>query len=163
MSSNDLRAAIEKITALSPKLNEATDEAAGVVEKVEAFLAETGIGIPAEVVLKSEDIRMNTDAGRDEDVERCTSLSYERFNSEYRLVVKTHLVYPEVDDNGFRIYRTEDVSLTPWPSCSRARKLEALAKLPELLSTIAEKANDMVESAGDAATAVDEILEAFGK
>ena len=90
----ELRDSIEKIRALAPKLNAATDAAQAIVTRVEAFLNdECSIGIPAEVGACFRRDFLTADAVEDSDgnaedasapYERWWHLCYERVDGKFR-------------------------------------------------------------------------------
>jgi len=157
----DLKASIDLLRKVSPKLNKATDEAHEVVAEVERFLNnECSIGVRAIVGIDEEDLP--------EDRRRDTYLVYDRVDGKYRIAVETVLVENVQMEgmstvNAYEATRYCREDITPWVSCPRHIKLESFPKLPRLLKYIGEKVQEIASLTNDAIKAVKETRKAMGK
>jgi len=143
----------DQIRSLSPKLNKATDDANKTVLRVEQFLDECSLGLPAEVFCY---------AGADNRFE--VSLGYTRRGNRYRIVVVTtrfdvgedeHIV---LDENGdAKVQNREE---RPWCECARDIKLETIPQLPALIEALASNAEKSIKAAEEATLTVEKILSA---
>jgi hypothetical protein len=152
-----LRQQIESLRSLAPLLNNATDEAAQVVQAVEQFLGEQlSLGVSAESGAFEQQPR--TIDGTEHLTVSC--LAYGRLAGKYRLHVlitteRQNLATPW--DNG--IISSEQ---TAWSSCPREVKLQSFSKLPELLGILAEKADQLAREVSETSTTVRDLLSAIG-
>lgn len=147
MTTESLHQSLERIRALSPKLNEATDQANEVVAAVVTFLnKDCSIGLPASaVVYKYED---------QEDNAELLVVSYERWNGEYQIVVTLSNVCGATCEADIEVRKA-------WDQCPRDLKLKALRKLPELLHNIAERAEKLIVETTRTAEVIGDMLGAL--
>lgn len=152
----ELRESIERIRSLAPDLNKATDEAHAVVARVEKFLDDCSIGVPAQVQFSDEDLE-----GK---LSRQKLLSYGRVDGKFRIAVTTTLCLEEgLSSFGNPEYKwmpDDDNPPVPWGSCPREVKLASFSSLPKLLQKIASEASSISEKADETAEAVRQILDA---
>ncbi len=146
MTNDALRQSVERLRALSLKLNEATDKASEVVVLVEAFLNnDCSIGLPASVdVYRYEE---------DEGVEQLV-VSYERWNGEYQIVVTLSSWFVPTGEGTTHVRK-------PWAQCPRDLKLKALQKLPELLHKVAEEAEKLIGDTTETTEVISDMLAAL--
>ena len=145
MTNEALHQSVERLRALSPKLNEATDKANEVVAAVVTFLNnDCSIGLPAFVVVYRHE-------EGDEHVEELV-VSYERWNGQYQIVVTLTSWFVPVEEANTEVRK-------PWDQCPRDLKLQALQKLPELLHEIANKAEKLI---GDTTTTTEVVGDMLG-
>ena len=146
---DNLKDALKRLSAISPKLNAATDEAAGVVAVVETFLNETcSIGLSVDVPLEGV-----SEAGS----HAPAALSYRRVEGRYRLAV----VIWATDEPDRGDQAKGGLLVRPWVSAPRDLKLRSFSKLPELLTQLAEEAERLTDAASLTAHAVRDILKAL--
>ena len=151
----ELKAHVERIRKLSPKLNETTDQAARIVEQVEKFLGdECSVGISA-----SAGFKRGTVIADDEYIRSWSALVYERISGKFRIGVAVETY--RVDD---RDEFVSDISreVTVWSSADRETKLAAFEKLPDLLEEIADKAEKATVNVAGAAKSAEAVLKALG-
>ncbi len=168
MNVEDVKASLDKLHTLSPKLNTATDEASAVVAAVEEFLNNCSIGLHVSVCVSEEPSEERETYLEDQftPVHKSfvTWLAYRRLAGTFRIAV-------EVDRRLYSIYgtdaddqwTTEFVSARAWSSAPRDVKLQAFPHLPNLLSRLADELGEGVEETIATAKTVKEILTALGK
>ena len=150
---DDLKKRMQKLRAIAPRLNSATDQASKLVALVEKFLVEElRIGVSAEVCY--EELPAATeDDGRALRIRH--SLAFGRCGASFRIHVVRETV--AVDDGASaRTPLAQERIL--WPSCSRETKLKAFEKLPELLDKIIEEAERLARTAEATRVKVDEMI-----
>lgn len=137
-----LSTSISKLRKSTARLNQITDQASDTVRELEEFLnRECSVGIHAFVKVKDVD---------NGDFTFSQWLEYRRVGQKYRIAV---VWGSDIDP--------EEESVKAWSDCSRDEKLEAVAKLPDLIEVIAEKVNEKVESAQAAAGTAQAVLKAL--
>ena len=156
-----LRESIERIRELAPVLNKATDDAQAIVARLEQFLSEYRVGVPAKVKVDDMDVSKN--------ISRQRYLSYERVDGKFRIAVTTHLACETDEVNHknninepFVIKFMPDPENPPiaWCSCPRDVKLVSFDALPELLRKIAKEAFCTSQQANNTVETVRQILTA---
>jgi hypothetical protein len=119
-----IRQGLERLRALSPKLNEITDKAGQVVQVVEDYLNEVcHLGIPCAVKIRE----------LQEDVTEF--LAYGRYAGRYRLYVSTESW----------IGGPPETTQMLWANCPRELKLLAYSKIPELLTALIKRVEETIE------------------
>ena len=148
MTTDELRQSVERLRALSPKLNEATDNASELIAAVETFLNDDcSIGLPASVVTNRtlDDEQMFTEF---------FTVSYERWGGKFRIVVElAHGCDP-----------TGEMSIIvnkAWDQCPRDLKLKALQQLPELLNKVADEAEKVIGETSKTTEVISDMLAAL--
>ena len=151
-----LRKSLERLSQIAPKLNQATDRATSIINKVEEFLANSGVGMPANADLGYREVVVCKDeeTGDQTTGSEFSSVNYDRDRNtgRYRLLYKTW----REDSSGNLISEDEDVVLAQAP---RHMKLEAVGALPQLLQAVAEAAEQAMATADANAEAVEKLLE----
>ena len=133
-----LHQSLAEIRKFTPDLNKVTDEAAQVVALIEKTLADTGVGISAEV-----------EAGSIGETD--LKLAYQWSGGRFKIVVSAWHEY--FSDVGQQIPNYDKIWDKPWTDCPRAEKLCSFKALPALLQKIAEEEKRAVqEMAGTAET-----------
>jgi len=153
----ELTSHMERIRSLSPKLNKATDQAAGIVDRIEKFLSdECSIGISAAIPF------LDVSTGRKSLCE-VSSLVYERIAGKFRVGIVVQTYRENVTDLQTNSLTTESVKreVAAWSSADRETKLASFEKLPEMLKEIAEKAEKATASVGAAAKSAEAVLKAL--
>ncbi len=136
--SDSLRASVDRLKQSTSKLNKITDEAAQVIQAVEAFLAkECSVGINVFVMVSEE--------ADEHGPPWFTHLGYERYQGKFRVTVSVGI-------------DSEDSTTKPWSEWDRATKLETVKKLPALLEKIASVVDLHVSAAQEATGSVAEVL-----
>ncbi|MFH1108734.1 MAG: hypothetical protein V1790_06020 [Planctomycetota bacterium] len=156
----ELKNHIERIRSLSPKLNEATDQAAAIVDRVEKFLSdECSVGITARVRFTDAVEREAPRKGLSETL----YLVYERIAGKFRVGVAVEWWGQKAVNFSISFLTPERIKreVTAWPSVDRETKLAAFEKLPEVLQEIAEKTEKATASVGAAAKSAEAILKAL--
>lgn len=150
-----LRESIERIRGVAPSLNKATDDAQAIVSRVERFLNEYSVGIPAQVQLDDVDVSKNSSRQR--------YLSYERVDGKFRIAVTTYLVLETDDNDPFANKFMPDPENPPiaWGSCPRDIKLVSFNALPQLLREIAKEAYCTSQQAKETVETVRQVLTAI--
>src|SRR5581483_732598 len=144
-SMSTLNASLSKLRQLAPILNKAADDAALVVNQVETFLSECGIGIEAD---SYEDFRVLSQSD--------PSLAYRRVNGKYRIaVVEYQCSNPDAEEDQ-RVWKEERV--IAWSEAPRAQKLDTFRLLPKLLSNIVEAAEGLRDHVERTQKIIDELL-----
>src|SRR5438128_942165 len=130
---------LESLTAILPQLNAAVAEATAVVHAVEQFLAEDLAVGPWVASRPFDTQRAIGDDGRELVV--TSHLACGRVAGKYRLhVLNATLDRAEGKDQFTQIVGEER---TPWLSCSREVRLQSFAMLPDLLTMLATKVNEI--------------------
>ena len=154
----ELREKMERLRAVAPKLNAATDEAAKVVDEVERFLGELSLGVAA-----SAPNPFRSESWKDEDGARQYAadfrLAYGRCAGKLRIYVERDAY--EVDDTG-EWHRDIEKEAFVWSSRNRDEKLDAFAQLPALLDAIADRAESLTSKAAETAATVRGLLDGMG-
>ena len=148
------RLALEQIRTLTPRINAASDRAAKIVRRVEAFLQESGAAGPVE-------------AGEVGSGDETWMLAYTRVADKQRIVIRHARIRRDeqgapIDLDDFGLPRFHTVSESPWGDASRGLRLRTFALLPDLLGQLAERAEEDAERADEAAAAIEELLAANG-
>src|SRR5947208_3022972 len=128
-----LRKSIDTLRGLAPRLHEATDQAALMVQRVERFLA--------------DDCKLTMSAWVPIDVDpeapAVQSLGYALLDGRYRVAIRDHAADNDpldLEPQGF-IY--------PWSDAPHAHRLRAFRHLPALLSELSELARTCIRSAAE--------------
>lgn len=158
----ELRDALKKLGGITPRLNKATDEANAVFRATEDLLTKLAIGIDAAVdVMPLRDDDVSEEEGvppvRTSETLR---LVYGRITGRMRLGfhVETIRSNPDTREDGDGVLAIEFDRLVAWDQAPREWKLTGIVKLPELISTIAESAEGMVDNAEAATIAAKKML-----
>jgi hypothetical protein len=150
---DELKKRMQRLRALAPRLNSATDQATNLVGLVEKFLVEElHIGISAEV--SYEELPAGTDDD-DHELRIRHSLAFGRSGGSFRIHVVRETV--AVDDVASARATLEQERIL-WPSCTRETKLKAFEKLPELLDRIIEEAERLAETSETTRIKVEEMI-----
>lgn len=151
---DELKHAVERLRALSPKLNKTTDDANRTVQTVEKFLVEEcSIGLVAQV---DEPGYMGKSP--------YYQIGFDRLDGKFRIVVTTVQWFSDdqkpVSQNADDADRyTEEVAA--WASCPRAVKLRTLPLLPSLLEKLASEAEQAIETTDEAVNAIHSLIGAI--
>jgi hypothetical protein len=145
-----LNSSLNKLRKMAPELNKAADDAAKIVQDVEATLTQLNIGIPAEADVSG--------VSKTKAVTEYVLLAYRRVKSNFRIaiVVERHTEF--VNSEGFQDSAEETVSETPWLECPRDLKLESFPKLPALLEAIIKNATEAKEKVEKAQETIKQIF-----
>jgi hypothetical protein len=153
---DELKKRMQKLRAIAPRLNSATDQASRLVAMVEKFLVDDlHIGVSA--VSSPFSTRP---AGKDEHgnpLQVDQALAFGRVGGSYRIHVLNRTGSVDGDGRWREITEKEEVL---WPSCGRDTKLKAFEKLPELLDGIISEAERLASAADATAAKVREITSA---
>ena len=163
MGMAELGDAFRKLTEITPRLNRATDAANAAYRTTEEILTKLGIGIDAEVdaLDLSDETEQNEESGMLKWTSRKLRLTYERIGAKYRLgfkVIKERHFSKDGNPDDFEFLGAEIEELTVWDNAGRLWKLAGIAALAELITTIAEKAEELSASAEAAGKMVNSIL-----
>jgi len=144
--SKNVSVSISSIRELTPELNRVTNEASDVVRRIEAFLNDEGVGIPAsvQVPLFSQDEKSDG---------LIVFLAYDRHGGKYRILIRN---CKKSEDNS-----TENDIV--WLSASRDLKLTTFPLIPDLLRKISENIKEMAGKATAALDIAKELVEAIEK
>jgi hypothetical protein len=142
-----LRDQIAQLRAITPQLHAITDEAALIVQKVEAFLGEEcKLGLSAGLKFDQHD-----DGNTYEFYRR---LDYTRIDNQFRLVVSEYEEYPSGD--------ATQLSRSAWVNCTREMKLRTIEIIPDLLEVIGQTVQKTIKQTQAAALKVNELLHDLG-
>jgi hypothetical protein len=148
---DELRQKVERLRALAPKLNAATEEAGRIVQAVETLLSEElSLGVSA---MSSWFDRVALDTDEDGTERQLVSyLTYCRYAGQYRICVNHVTEVAGGRYVGDFDFHSEEY--VPWSSCPREVKLGSYAKLPELLDSIAEETAKLTDKAEETTATV---------
>ena len=128
---------VENLSALSIKLNKASDELTGVIETLEKQLSEARIGVS--VWLK---VPIITEPFTDGDLE-CSNdwvIGYEKLGSEWRIVAKLETTRKQKTTYGEEEWITlESTQPQPLVQAPRVVRAEAASNLEDLLKALEER------------------------
>ena len=153
---DEVQSSLQKLRQTIPKLNKMSDEAAAIVQRVETLLRdEWSVGIHGYTLYER-----SVDTIEDGDVsvsgEVLKALVFTRIEGTFRIGVC-------IDE-----YRGEDgaggliSSVTvPWDQCDRSTKLASFAQLPQLLASMASKAERACQEVKVASKTMEQLLTAF--
>jgi hypothetical protein len=159
LMARETRADLESLRLIVSQLNGALAEASGVVQDVDRYLAEQfDIGVWA-LTRPFDSQRTAGDDGRDLIV--TSHLAYGKVAGRNRVHVLTAVLdRAEGSDQYTQIVSEER---NPWPLCPREVKLHSFAMLPELLGTLAAKAEEIASQTCRTSEAVRHLIETMGR
>jgi hypothetical protein len=139
-----LRKSIDTLRGLAPRLHEATDQAALMVQRVERFL--------------NDDCKLTLSAWVPIDVDpespAVQSLGYALLDGRCRVAIRDHAA--DHDPLGIE----PDGRIYPWSDAPHGDRLRAFRHLPALLSELSELARCSIQSAAETSDTVGEFLDA---
>ena len=136
---DDLQQAVAKLRALSPRLNNAVDQAHRVVTQIEEFLVhECQVGVQADVPVIYNDKGV-----------AITLLRYGRVEGKFRIALTN------TDGDARFITR-------PWVDCDRSEKLASFPGLPKLLMAITKALEQQISATTTTSNTVSQLLSALG-
>jgi len=136
----ELQRTFEKLRALAPKLNTATDEADRLVHRVDQFLAdECRAAVQCEVP-----VRYN------EKGKPIVLLRYAHLNGRYCVC----LTYSDGESR---------FVTRAWSECDRADKLAAFPLVPKLVAAVSKAVESQLAAAGGVAETMDDLVKLMGK
>lgn len=141
----EMSSSIIRLREAVPRMNAAADRAVKTVNRVEKLLnEELGVGTRANVTIYSY---------QSDQYGYCEfkSLSYQRHNGRYRIVVV----------NGIEEADPDDWSTKPVSECDRDTKLQAIEKLGELIDAVTVAVERRVEKLADVYEKLDETVRAI--
>lgn len=141
-----LRDQIAHLRVLSPQLNDVTDQASKLVQRVERLLVdELSIGIACSAPVLSE---QNDAIGLTKHV----TLDFDRFEGKFRLFVKTKTLVDGSLDESWKL----------WGELPRDMKLLSFQRIPELLADLAAKVQKAIRETEGASRTILELVGAIG-
>lgn len=150
---------IESLTSALPQLNSVMAEATAMIHAVDQFLAEELAVGPWVASRPFDTQRAIGDDGRELLV--TSHLACGRVAGKYRLhILNATLDRAEGKDQFTQIIGEER---TPWLSCSREVRLQSFAMLPDLLSLLATKINEITAQTTKTVETVREVLKSMGR
>ena len=153
------RADLDSLRIVVSQLNNVLAEASGIVQDVDRFLSdEFDIGVWA-ISRPFDSQRVSGEDGRDYLV--TTHLAYGKVAGRSRLHVLTATL--DKNDAGDQYTQILSEERTPWPLCPREVKLHSFAMLPELLGTLALKAEEIAAQTSRTSQTVRDLLAAMGR
>jgi hypothetical protein len=153
----ELRAQMEALRAIAPRLNGATNQAAAAIKAADDFLAELSLGVPAVSGPYEERSAVDPDDASTGKDMVFSYLAYGRLGvtGRYGIHVVRRTERPVVDSWGnIESWETIGEDAQPWSTCPRDEKLKAFAKLPNLLGNIADAAKVLTEKAEETSALV---------
>jgi hypothetical protein len=153
----DLQEDAERLRGVVAQLNAAAAEAAAVVQAVDLFLGdELAIGVSA--ASRPFDSQRVMGSG-DGELVVTTHLAYGRVQGKDRL----HILKATHEKNDWNEDFTKTVSedRTPWSACPREMKLQSFAKLPELLTNLANKVDEVTSQTSRTIETVRALIDAM--
>jgi hypothetical protein len=156
----ELRAKMEELRAIAPRLNKTSDSASTLIRTVETFLDDLGIGVSGTSRCFDQELAQ----GWEDDVTRTmfSYLAYGRVRGDFRIHVLRQTTHEEMNTFGFMGDVVDAEEEVHWSSLSREDKLKSFAQLPSLLDSILSNAKSQVEEADKAAATVGEMLSTLG-
>lgn len=155
----ETRADLDSLRVIVSQLNGALSEASGVVQDVDRYLAEEfDIGVWA-ISRPFDSQRAAAEDGRELLV--TSHLAYGRVAGRTRIHVLTATLEKAEGSEQFTQIVAEE--RTPWPLCAREAKLHSFAMLPELLGTLAAKAEEIASQTTKTSETVRQLLETMGR
>ncbi|MFO0951574.1 MAG: hypothetical protein U0835_10555 [Isosphaeraceae bacterium] len=155
----DVIEGLESLSAILPQLNSAMAEATAVVHAVDQFLAEELAIGPWVASRPFETCCAIGEDGRELVI--TSHLACGRVGGRYRLhVLNATLDRPDGKDQFTQIIGEER---TPWLSCSREVRLQSFSMLPEVLSLLAAKINEITSQTSRTVETVREVLKSMGR
>jgi len=156
---HELSADLDSLRVIVSQLNGALAEASGVVQDVDCYLAEEfDIGVWA-ISRPFDSQRAASQDGRELLIS--SHLAYGKTAGRNRLhVLVATLERGDGSDQFTQIVNEERV---PWPLCPRETKLHSFAMLPELLGTLAAKAEEIAAQTSRTSETVRQLLETMGR
>lgn len=150
---------LDSLGIVVSQLNGAIAEASGVVQDVDRYLAEEfDIGVWA--ISRPFDSQRGTgEEGRELLIS--SHLAYGKAAGRSRLHVLTAAL--ERADGSDQFTQIVSEERTPWPLCPREIKLHSFAMLPELLGTLASKAEEIAAQTSRTSETVRQLLETMGR
>lgn len=155
----DILEGLESLSAILPQLNTAMAEATAIVHAVDQFLSEELAVGPWVASRPFDSQRALGDDGREMLI--TSHLACGRVAGKYRL----HILNATIDkaDNKDQYTQIVGEERTPWLSCSREVRLQSFAMLPELLSVLAAKVNEITTQTTKTVETVREVLKSIGR
>ncbi len=158
----ELRKRMASLRSIAPKLNQATDSAAAVISKLEAFLGELHVGIEGRA--EAYDARADPDADEERPQTIRSRMAYGRINDKFAIHVVREtwtkvvisISWRENDPNAKPEFVSEE--RVAWSSVGRQEKLKAFATIEELLDSIEGNAKEVEEKANEASGKLNEML-----
>ncbi|WP_406696839.1 hypothetical protein V5E97_38205 [Singulisphaera sp. Ch08] len=156
---HESRADLDSLRVIVSQLNEALSEASGVVQDVDRYLAEEfDIGVWA--ISRPFGSQHGTGEGGRE-LLISSHLAYGKAAGRNRLhILAATLERGEGSDQFTQIVSEERI---PWPLCPRETKLHSFAMLPELLGTLALKAEEITAQTSRTSETVRQLLKTMGR
>lgn len=155
----DLIEGLESLSAILPQLNSAIAEATAVVHAVDQFLAEELAVGPWVASRPFDTQRAIGEDGRELLI--TSHLACGRVAGKYRLhVLNATLDRPDGKDQFTQIIGEER---TPWLSCTREVRLQSFSMLPEVLTLLANKVNEITTQTSRTVETVREVLRSMGR
>jgi hypothetical protein len=155
----ELYEGLESLSTILPQLNTVIAEATALVHAVDEFLDEE-LAVGPWVASRAFDTqRAIGDDGRERLI--TSHLACGRVAGKYRLhVLNATLDQPEGKDQFTQIVAEER---TPWLSCTREVRLQSFSMLPEVLSLLAAKINEIASQTNKTIETVREVLKSMGR
>jgi hypothetical protein len=154
----ELKERLELLRAIAPRLNAATDEAAKAYQAVERFLEELGVGIDACSTHSKIVGRGQTEDG--ESTVTTEMLVYTQVGRKFQVCVRTDV---DVRDQEGRWGASISSEQTPWSSCGRESRLKWVEALPDLLSKVVKRAEELIAVSEQGCAAVKDLLGSLGE
>jgi len=130
-----VNSSLQKLRQLAPSLNQAADNAAKVVQEVEALLTkELNLGVESGVNVAWTNVTPKKT--------RFLQLCHRRVNGKFRLAVVEATCTSFTDDDNTLAEAWKDDDVTPWAECPRDVKLKTFPALPMLLQTLIDKVEE---------------------
>ncbi|GAC1467632.1 MAG: hypothetical protein NVSMB9_09420 [Isosphaeraceae bacterium] len=150
---------LDSLTSILPQLNTAMAEATAMVQAVDQFLSDE-LAIGPWVASRPFDTQRSIgDDGRELLV--TSHLACGRVSGKYRLhVLNATLDRADGKDQFTQIVGEER---TPWLSCSREVRLQSFSMLPEVLTLLATKINEITTQTTKTIETVREVLKSMGR
>jgi hypothetical protein len=155
----ELRAKMEELRAIAPRLNKTSDSAATIIKAVEGFLNDLGIGISGSSWFDEQAAEWDEDDTPRKIISR---LAYDRMRGEFCIHISNETCREEVNTYGMREDVAESEERCSWSSSTREVKLKSFARLPHLLDDILRNAKSQADEADKAAATVGEMLKTLG-
>jgi hypothetical protein len=154
----DLPDAAGMLRGVIRQLNAAATEASAVVQAVDQLLGEElAIGVAA--ASRAFDSQLINNAPNEAEMAVTSHLAYGRVQGKDRIhVLKATLRKDEWKDEYNRVVAEERI---PWSACSRDVKLQSFARLPELLTSLTARVDEVASETSQTVATVRALLDAY--
>jgi len=151
-----IMANLEKLLHLAEQLNKQSDQVQEALTAVQRALAQLNLGVEAWITIELVDMRETSPDEQVEDFRRYTEIGYARVGRSWALAYKEYKVINA--DGQYDDPREEMIRLGELLSAPRTIRLQAAAKLPDLLEAIGTEAESLLTRSAAGLEGATEVL-----